>query len=229
MKSYRRARVTAVHPSSGTCDIVFLDTGQRVAKVEVLCATSSAGCSWKVPSVPLPSSEGAAASVENGMRVLVAHVHMDGNRPVGIIGFSRSSSGLLPSEQDRWLETHDNSGGYMTWQPDGTLELYVAGGGFLRIGTGAAHAAPPLAAGALPAHGPSAITVTLATAHGTLSMDPSGNWTLTGAKLTIGCDTTINGSLTVTGDAKINGIQFTPHEHGNVQNGGGVTSGARNP
>lgn len=36
--------------------------------------------------------------------------------------------------------------------------------------------------------------------------------------------TTIDGALTVTGDATIGGVDFLKHVHGNVQNGGGTTA-----
>ena len=221
MSTYRKARVVAVHPASGTVDIVFLDNGQRAVNVEVMRTASNHGCSWKVPNIPPPSSEASAARVETNLRSMVAWVGWCYGRPV-ITGFSRPANGITPTEQDRWLDVHDASGGFMTFAPDGTYEVFIPGGAYLRIGTGA-HADISLSAGELATNGPAEITVTLATSQGTLSLDPSGAWKLTGASLEIDCDTTIKGSLTVTEDATIGGKQFLPHEHTDVQSGSGNT------
>jgi hypothetical protein len=223
--SLRKARVVAVHPSSGTCDLVFMDNGQRFTNVEVQGASSTDGCSWRTPNVPLPSSDASAAGVEGNMSNLVAYCGFVHGMPV-ILGFSRPSTGIAVQEQNRWLDAHDASGAYQTFAPDGSFEVYIPGGGYLRIGTGAhQNLAPLLSAGALNDAGPAAITVTLATANGTLTCDHTGAWKLTGAQLSIEQNVSITGSLTVSesvsigtsltvaDDATIAGKVFLEHFH----------------
>ncbi len=41
--------------------------------------------------------------------------------------------------------------------------------------------------------------------------------------------TTFNGAVVITGDATIGGVHFLEHDHGNVQNGNGVTGPPANP
>jgi hypothetical protein len=175
-----------------------MDNGQLVTSVEVMGDGSTFGSGWSVPSVPKPTSSATATQISDAVQNLIAWCATAYGRPV-IVGFSRPRTGIAPKEQDRKLDVHDASGGYVTFAPDGTYEVFIPGGGYLRIGTGA-HAAVPLAAGALKAAGPPNITVTLATAHGTLTLDPIGNWTLTGAHLQVNCDVDVNGSLSTTGN-----------------------------
>ena len=226
----RKARVVAVYPSQGTCDLVMLDTGVPLAQVEVQGKSSNYGCSWRTPDVPKPSTNVRGASVEPGMQNLVAYVDFVGRMPV-VTGFSRPADGLMPTEQNRWLDVHDATGTYHTVAPDGSYEVFVPGGGVLRIGTGGHQdLSSVITRGKLPANGPGQVTVTLATAAGTLTCSPAGVWSLTGATLNIGCDTTINGNLHVTGtgtfdtDAIIAGKSFNQHKHGGVQQGSNDSS-----
>jgi hypothetical protein len=198
--SLRRARVVAVYPDRGTVDVVDLQTAVPYAQVEVRGQSSSSGCSWRTPSVPKPSSNARGASIEPGMRNLIAYLDFVGAMPI-VVGFSRPANGPMPMEQDRWLDVHDASGTYHTVAPDGSYEVSIPGGGCLRIGTGAHQDLTPLVTrGTLPNNGPPALTITLATANGVLSMDPTGHWTLTGAHVDIQCDVHCTGSLDVEGN-----------------------------
>lgn len=134
----RIALVVAVHPNR-TVDLVFQDTGLRVAGAHVLSSlvASDSGV-WDVPSVPRPMSENNAGELPTTGRQLVAAVDMCAGRWV-VTGFLHPLGGQMAFTQpDRHVERH-SSGAYSTVAPDGSIEIWHPSGAFVRIGTGAAH------------------------------------------------------------------------------------------
>lgn len=203
MNGLRKARVVATYPGVAAVDLVFLDNGQRASRVQVMNGASSSGASWRVPSVAKPSSEAQSAGVEHDKQMLIAICGFSDERPI-VLGFSRSINGISVAEHDRTLDVHDKSGTYETVAPDGSYEVWIPGGGYLRIGTGAhENISTKLVAGKLPSAGPSAITITLATDRGRLTLDPTGHWTLNGMHLQINAEVDIVGSLGVSGNVVV--------------------------
>ena len=173
----RIALVVAVHPNR-TVDLVFQDTGLRIAGAHILSSlvASDAGV-WDIPSVPKPTSEKLAGELPTTGRQLVAAVDMCAGRWV-VLGFLHPLGGQMAfSQPDRHVERH-SSGAYSTTAPDGSFEYWHPSGAYVRVGTGAAH--EPLAPHSLDntwkeiATAP-APTISLHTAKYDLTIDPDGN------------------------------------------------------
>lgn len=178
----RLAQVVAVHPKYRTCDIVFCDTGMRVAQVHVLSSlvASDAGV-WDMPSVPKPTSEATAGGPPSSGRQLTAVVDSVAGRPV-VLGFLHPLGGQMAFDQDNRQVTRHASGAYSTIAPDGSIETWHPSGAYVRIGTGAHEPLAPLSwnqtwketGDAAPP------TVTLHAPKFDLSIDPDGNVTMHG-------------------------------------------------
>lgn len=204
----RPAKVIAVHPERHTVDIVFSDTGQRVAEVQVIGDAGSDAGSWSVPNVPKPTSEATPDVLTSG-RNLVAAVATVAGIPV-VTGFLRPEGTQMTfSEQNRTVRRHA-SGAYTTIAPDGSIEVFHPSGAFLRIGSGGHQDLAAISADgnwSIPAGAPNA-QVTLATQGFSLTILPNGATTLqttgelhmTYAKAVLTGDVAITGALTATGE-----------------------------
>lgn len=229
--SIRFARVVATHPKTRTVDVVFNDTGERAARVQVMTPdASSDGGTWSVPDVPKPKREGEADRLMQTGRNLVACIAFHGRRPV-VMGFMHTSGGEMAfDEQNRQVHRHP-SGAYTTVAPDGSIETYHPSGAYLRIGTGEHQDLADVSAdknwripvGAKPAQ------ITLATAGFTLTVKPGGETTLvtagkvsmTYAEMELTGDVRLNGTLTATVDV-IGGKKSLVH-HTHPEHDGGST------
>lgn len=228
------ARVIATHPGSRTVDLVFLDTGMPVARVQVATpdASSDSG-GWSVPDVPKPTKGRSGDQLDPGGRNLIALVASDGRRSV-VIGFLPPAGGQMTfKEQNRQVHRHP-SGAYTTIAPDGSIETYHPSGAYLRIGSGAHQDLNEVSADGnwtIPAGAPPA-RITLATAGFTLTVKPGGETelvsagkvTMTYAEMELNGDVTLNGTLTASVDVVADGVSLKQHKHGGVQSGAAQTS-----
>lgn len=206
----RLALVVAVHPNR-TVDLVFQDTGLRIAGAHVLSSlvTSDSGV-WDIPSVPRPTSERLAGELPTTGRQLIAAVDMCSGRWV-VTGFLHPLGGQLAFTQpDRRVDRH-SSGAYSTVAPDGSLELWHPSGSFVRIGTGAAHESLASIshdnAWREVSNAPTP-TISVHTAKFDLTIDPSGNLTVhTQGNGAIAVDGTLavssKGAMTIHSDADV--------------------------
>jgi hypothetical protein len=206
----RVALVVAFHPNR-TCDLVFQDTGLRIAGAHILSSmVSNDGGVWDVPSVPKPTSERLAGELPATGRQLVAAVDMCAGRWC-VVGWLHPLGGQLAFTQpDRHVERH-SSGAYSTVAPDGSIEVWHPSGTFLRLGTGAAH--EPLApishdkAWKEVSNAPQP-TIHLHTAKVDLTIDPQGNVTLhTAGNGSLAFDGTLavasKGAMTIHSDVSV--------------------------
>jgi hypothetical protein len=206
----RIALVVAVHPNR-TVDLVFQDSGLRIAGAHVLSSlVSSDSGVWDVPSVPRPTSEKTAGQLPTNGRQLVAAVDMCAGRWI-VIGWLHPLGGQMAFTQpDRHVERH-SSGAYSTVAPDGSVEVWHPSGAFVRIGTGAAH--EPLApyshdkAWKEIASAPQP-TIAVHTAKVDLTIDPQGNISLhTAGNGSLAFDGTLavvsKGAMTIHSDSTV--------------------------
>ena len=232
--SIRFAKVVATYPRTRSVDLVFSDTGERSARVQVMTSNASSdGGTWDVPDVPKPSSEQAAGELAPSGRSLVACVAFNGRSPV-VIGFMHTLDGQMAfGEQNRQVYRHP-SGAYTTVAPDGSIETYHPSGAYLRIGTGDHQDLAAVSADGnwqIPAGAPPA-QVTLATSGFKLTVQPGGECDLvTAGKLSLTYATAemhgpvkIFGALEVTDDVTGGTISLQGHVHGGVQGGPGTTA-----
>lgn len=207
----RLAQVVAVHTERRTVDLVYLDTGLRVAEAHILSSlvASDAG-EWNVPSVPKPSNEAAAGGVAQTQgRQLVVAVDELAGRPV-VVGMLHPLGGqMVFTQPDRQVQRH-SSGTYLTTAPDGSWELYHPSGSYFRIGTGPHEQLAPISANqswqeVTTAQAP---TITLSTPKFTLTVAPNGDVTMNSQGaihvtasngMTIAANVDITGNLTATG------------------------------
>lgn len=228
----RLARVIAVHPASRTVDVVFLDTGNRVAGLQVMSGDVGSDCgSWDVPSVkPYPSEAGPDQIDPAGRNVIARCTTIHGRWVVA--GFmSPQDSQMNFTEQNRSVKRHA-SGAYTTVAPDGSIETYHPSGAFLRIGTGGHQDLNDVSADKnwkTPAGAPPA-QITLHTAGFTLTILPDGSATLkTAGQLILEYhdaimrgDIKLEGKLEATGDIVAGTVSLQQHTH---KNSGGSGSG----
>ena len=205
----RLAKVVRVYPESRTVDLVCMDNGQRLGRVQVMSdSVSTDSGSWRVPDVAKPASEQTADALVQG-RNLVAVVDLVSGRPL-VVGFVHpAGSEMTFAEQNREVHRHP-SGAYTTVAPDGSMEVFHPSGAYFRIGTGAHQDLAAVSADgnwAIPAGAPPA-QITLQTAgvnltimpNGAITLDaPQSPVTLTYQSATLNGDVHLNGALTATG------------------------------
>lgn len=206
----RYGQVVAVHPERRTVDLVDQESGWRLTEVRTLSANvSSDAGSWDLPEGHPPSNEAAAGGLTSATRQIVAaYIMGQSNRPV-VIGFVQPDGGqMVFNEQNRQVHRHA-SGAYTTIAPDGSIEMFHPGGGYLRIGAGAHQDLAAVAADGnwtLPA-GADPPQITLITQGFTVTATPSGGTTdvlvKTNGKMTIQSDGDLainsGGAVTITG------------------------------
>lgn len=229
----RLAQVVAVHPSRRTVDLVFADTGLRVAEAHVLSSlvASDAG-EWDFPSVPKPQSEQSAGGLSATGRQLMAGIDFVEGRPV-VMGFFHPMNGQMAfKEDDRQVYRHQ-SGVVTTIAPDGSIETWHPSGSYFRMGTGPHQSLASISANQNWVERSDAPKPTITVISGTFSLtiDPSGNISLTtsgNVAMNTGPVTWTTSALQVTGQVIAGygtGDQITlqHHTHGGVQTGGGHT------
>ena len=228
----RLARVIAVHPARRTVDVVFLDTGNRVAEVQVMSGSvGSDSGSWDMPSVkPFPSEAGPDQLDQAGRNVIARCSTIHGRWVVA--GFmSPQNSQMNFTEQNRAVHRHA-SGAYTTTAPDGSVETYHPSGAYVRIGTGAHQDLNDVSADknwSIPPGSPPA-QITVHTAGFTLTILPNGSTTLeTTGQLVMKYhdaelhgDIKLFGKLEATGDVVAGTVSLQHHTH---SNSGGSGSG----
>lgn len=198
----RFARVVATHPSRRTVDLVFLDTGYRCGDVPVLASVLGTDCGvWSVPDAPKPATESEAGGIAPTGRTVLAACGFVQDRPI-VLGFVQPDGGQMAfDEQNRTVYRHP-SGSYVTVAPDGSIEAYHSGGGYVRIGSGDHEDLGGKAAdGNWSLPGNNAPTITVATAGVKATIRPDGTATLhADTSVTIDTPTThVTGTLTVDG------------------------------
>ena len=226
----RRGQVVAVHPESRTVDLVMLDDGQRMARVEVMAGASDCGV-WDVPSVKPPANEAAAGGMATSGRTLHAVLAPDGRGSGVVLGFVAPMGGLAVKEQDRYLYRHP-SGAAFTIAPDGSIEVIHPSGSYFRMGTGDHQDLAGVVTSALPAAGGPVPQITMGTPDGVkLTVKPGGEVELTTpaelkltyAHATLHGDIALTGTLTASVDVVANGISLHNHKHGGVAAGAAQT------
>lgn len=206
----RQAVVVATHPERRTVDLVYADTAMPVAEVPIAGWVSSDGGHWHLPSVPKPKGIATQGSPPDSGRQLIALVDQVGGRAI-VTGFmTPPSTQMAFTQDDREVHRH-SSGAYTTVAPDGSIETYHPSGAYFRIGAGShenlqgisrenvwnevSNAAQP--------------TITLKSQNFSLTIDPSGNVTLT-----------CQGNLTMTTQGNAN---ITAQGSMNLQSTGAMT------
>jgi hypothetical protein len=176
----RQAVVVATHPGRRTVDLVYADTAMPVAEVSIAGWVSSDGGHWHIPSVPKPKSIATQSSPPDSGRQLIALVDQVGGRPI-VVGFmSPPTTQMAFTEDDREVHRH-SSGAYTTVAPDGSIETYHPSGAYFRIGSGAHQDLTSVSKEAAWKEVSDAAqpTITLKTQNFSLTIDPSGNVSLT--------------------------------------------------
>ncbi|MGI4946778.1 MAG: hypothetical protein ACRYHQ_40510, partial [Janthinobacterium lividum] len=230
----RTAIVVATHPERRQVDLCFTDNGWQYAGAQVCGHVSSDGGDWHVPSVPKPSTEQSASSLNTSGRNLVAVCGFVGSKPI-VLSFIQPEGGQLQfTQQDRAVARH-SSGAYTTTAPDGSMEWFHPSGAFVRMGTGVAHEdLTPLSADknwSIPA-GAAVPSFAINTGKAVVTIDPSGNvvvntsgtLTATYGSMTLNGNVQLNGTLTATGDIKAGTISLEAHKHSGVTTGSGTTA-----
>lgn len=235
--SLRLARVVAVHPGRRTVDLVFSDTGQRSAEVQMAGSVGMTSGSWNVPGVPKPSDEAAPDVLGEGQN-LTAAVGFVGTRPL-VLGFLAPLGHEMGfEEQDRQIDRHP-SGAYSTIAPDGSIETWHPSGAYVRIGAGEHQDLAGVTAGgkfSAPA-GAAPAQITVETAGFKLTVLPNGATTLetagelhmTYARAVLTGDVAVTGAITATGEitakaGTAGSVTLTGHR-GHVPGGPPPTSG----
>lgn len=206
---HRLAKVIAVYPGRHRVDVICIDNGQRLAQIKVMGHVASDAGSWRVPSVPKPASDARADALSPTGRNLIAVVGLVSGRPL-VLGFVQPNGTQMTFKEDnRFVDRHP-SGAYTTTAPDGSMEVFHPGGGYVRVGAGDHQDLAAVSADGnwtIPAGGaPPQITV--ATAGVKLTIMPNGAILLDapGSPLTIHVQQTqINGPVTINGDLLVNG------------------------
>ena len=227
--------VVKVNPGTRRLDLVDMLSGAPLGNCPLLAPdVSDAGGSWNVPSVALPTSLQASGGIPStGRKLIAAYTMGPGNTPV-VLGFVHMQGGqLLFSQGDRQISLHAASGTYTTTAPDGSFETYHGpSGAYFRIGTGPHEPLAPLApAGGFTAAAAGATQPTVSLVTGTFSLviAPNGAAVLKALTLEVDAPSTFKGDMmvmgkvTATGDGVFNSVSVGMHEHGNVQNGSGVS------
>jgi len=238
----RLANVVATHPGSVSVDLVMLDTSERIFGVQVLSDDmSSDSGSWSVPDVPLPASEASAGQPNVGGRTMLAVCAPLSGRLV-VMGFLKPPGGQIAfTEGNRTIYRHA-SGGYATWAPDGSYEVYHPSGAYLRMGTGPHEdlSSKSFAPWASPT-GAAAPTITMQTEGAVLTIAPGGAVTLDApggemtctyqhatmngpmqinGVVTTSADVHVGGTLSASVDVVADGVSGKSHVHGGVAHGG---------
>ena len=227
MNGMQRARVVAVHPERRRLDLVLLSNGQRLPNVRVLGSSGSDTGSWDVPDVPRPAAEGTASDLPQGeQRALIAVVGwVDG--AAAVFAFDHPPvTALAVNEQNRTVHRHP-SGAYSTIAPDGSMEMRHPGGAYVRIGAGEHQPLDNIAGPGWAAKGGSPAQITVVTGAvkvviepgGAVTVEGTGELTLSYGHATLNGDVQLNGSLTVSGEVTANGVALSTHEHGGVRSG----------
>lgn len=236
------ARVTAVHPETGSLDCVCIATRRRFAGVRVAqvgASTDTGRMDIPIPETGTDSSVSDPALMPLGAREVVAVIAFFGGRAL-CLGFLPPRTSQMHFEAGRRIDRHQ-SDVYTTIDANGNVEFRHPSGTLVRI----SESATPEDLTGRDTDGSFAITrntdraprlhVRLANGGQTkfeLVATPDGNVTMTVAgALTVTAPTTnwtgdinVNGDITVTGgDVVADGISLKTHVHSGVQSGGSNT------
>lgn len=129
------ARVVAVHPESGSVDLVTVAGGRRITGVKVMSGSLTRQSGFA--GLHKPDAQGFDAD-DTGGREALAVVASFGQVPV-VLGFLPPQvSAMMFADVDRMVYRHP-SDVYFTIDADGNTELSHPSGAFLRIATSSGH------------------------------------------------------------------------------------------
>lgn len=233
MTDIRFGSVVSVDPENQRVDLVDTVTGVRIKGAIVLSQNGSTdGGGWGVPSVPKPTSEGLAGSLNSsGRSIIAAYLAASSAHRAIVIGFGAPNGHTISfTQQDRLIEYHPASGAYFTISPDGSIELYHPSGSYFRIGTGPHENLDALAKRFRTVSNAPAPTITLATKSFSFQVTPDGavamnakSWTGTGPVSWNG-SWNVTGGINTTEDVVAGSISLQKHVHGGVKGGDSTTS-----
>ncbi|HYE36125.1 hypothetical protein [Methylocaldum sp.] len=239
------ARVTAVHPETGTIDCVCINTRRRFAGVRVAqvgASTDTGRIDLPVPGLGANSSASDPALMPLGAREVVAVIAFFGGQAL-CLGFLPPRTSQMYFEAGRRIDRH-GSDVYSSIDSAGNTEWRHPSGSMVRF----SESAVPEDLTGQDADGAWAITrntdraprlhVRLANAGVTkfeMTVDPAGNVTMTtagnismstpGDMAIDAANLTINADIATTGTLTNNGVNVSStHVHGGVQSGGSNTS-----
>jgi hypothetical protein len=238
------ARVTAIHPETGTIDCVCIATRRRFAGVRVAqvgASTDTGRMDLPVPELGADSSQTDPALMPLGAREVVAVIAFFGGRAL-CLGFVPPRTSQMYFEAGRRIDRHQ-SDVYSTIDAEGNTEWRHPSGTLIRV----SESATPEDLAGQDADGSFAITrntdraprlhVRLANAGVTkfeMTVDPAGNVTMStagnismstpGDMAIEAANLTIDANIATTGTLTNNGVNISStHVHGGVQSGGSNT------
>lgn len=133
--SLRLARVAETHPEDNSVDLVMVDTGARVAGVQVLSPSASTRSGTiDLPVVDTPS-EGKWGMSETGADMIAVVGYID-RTPV-VTGFLFPQINQMLFEDPRLKLTRHQSDVYSSIDGDGNVQVVHPSGTYIRIGESA--------------------------------------------------------------------------------------------